>query len=138
VEPYIDIANLDWLLVLLFKFTSKQFLTAACCPRRDSYTHTPLPPIENARLLYCILKKTRHLYCVLKQTFVLHTQKSTSFVLRTQKSTLKVGKKGGKKDGKIVGKKIHQKRTLPLTQHTCLSSEKNFLKHILEPVMLLS
>ncbi len=47
------------------------FLTAACCPRRDFYTHTHPPP-----------KKW-------PQKFVLHTQKNTSFVLHTQKSTQK-------------------------------------------------
>jgi len=44
------------------------FLTAACCPKRDFYTHTPLPPLKNGnRLLYNILKKN-----------------SASFALRTQ------------------------------------------------------
>jgi len=108
--------------------------------------------------LYCILKKTRHLYCilkkVLKKTFVLHTQKywkkRTSFVLRTQKSTQKVGKKGGKKGSKKAAKRQQKKTAKKLAKkytkkaHCHLHNEhathqkKNFLKHILEPVMLLS
>jgi hypothetical protein len=102
--------------------------------------------------LYCILKK--HVICTayskkaLKQTFVLHTQKNTSFVLRTQKSTQKIGKKSrqkkaAKKDGKKrrqkSWQKICQKSTLPYTQHTWLIiRKKHLLKHILEPVLLLS
>jgi len=39
----------DFLLLL----DDKEFLTDACCPRRDFYT----PPRKCNRLLYCILKK---------------------------------------------------------------------------------
>jgi len=82
--------------------------------------------------LYCVLKK------VLKKTFVLHTKKRTSFVLRTQKSNQKVGKKrrqkGSKKDGKKYTKKAHCHLHNTHANH----QKKNFLKHILEPVMLLS
>jgi len=45
-------------------------LRAACCPKRDFYTHTPPrahPPKNGNRLLYCILKIARLLYCILKK-----------------------------------------------------------------------
>jgi hypothetical protein len=48
----------------------KEFLTAACCPKRYFYTHTPPHPhpLKNCtRLLYCILKIARHLYCIIKK-----------------------------------------------------------------------
>jgi len=87
--------------------------------------------------LYCVLKK------VLKKTFVLHTQKRTSFVLRTQKSNQKVGKKRRQKGSKKRWQKSWQKKyTKKAHCHLHYThanhQKKNFLKHILEPVMLLS
>jgi len=87
----------------------RPFLTAACCPKRDFYTHTPPP-------------KKRH------QTFVLHTQNSTSFVLCTQKSGPKSRhKKVGKKAAKKVAKKAAK-----------TAARKVGKKFIPKPVLLLS
>jgi len=60
----------------------------------------------------------------MQQTFVLHTQKKHSKSRqeggkKATKKRQKGGKKAAKKDGKKFGKKIHQKSTLPLAQHTC-------------------
>jgi len=74
-------------------------LTAACCPKRDFYTHTPSPPKKRqqtfvlhaqkiARLLYCLLNKAR--------------QKS-----RPKKSGENGGKKVGKKCCKKGGEKVY-------------------------------
>ncbi len=44
------------------------FLTAAFCPKRDFYKHSPPhPPKIGNRLLYCILKIACLLYCVLEK-----------------------------------------------------------------------
>jgi len=90
----------------------------------------------------------------MQHTFVLHTQNSVSFVLRTQKARQKKqaqkswqkggkrggkkgGKKGSKKGGKKAAKNIPKKHTAIYTTHM-LIIRKNFLKHIPEPVLLLS
>jgi len=62
-------------------------LTAASCPKKDFYTHTPKKNVQH--------------------TFVLHTQTRASFVLHTQKSAKKAGpKKPAKKTTKKVAKKF--------------------------------
>jgi len=90
------------------------FLTAACCPKRDFYTHTHTHPPQKQQ-----------------QTFVLHTQNSVSFVLRTQKSRPKSRpksqQKGGKKAAKKSAKKVAKK-----------AARKMGKKFIPEPVLLLS
>jgi hypothetical protein len=97
------------------------------------------------------------MYCILKKkSFVLHTQKSTQTDFCTayskkrnictahskkhSKSRQKrQQKKTAKKDSKKVVKKYAKKSTLPYTQHTWLIiRKKHFLKHILEPDLLLS
>jgi len=80
-------------LLKLPSLYTNQFLTAASCPRKDFYTHTPTPPKN------------------LQQTFVLHTQNSTTFVLLTQKSVPKsrpekVGKKAATKAAIKAAKKF--------------------------------
>jgi len=101
------------------------FLTAASCPKKDFYTppFTPIPPQKN-----------------LQQTFVLQTQKSATFVLHTQKSAQKSRpKKGGKKGIKKGSKKAAKKHTAIYTTHILNNHQKKiFLKHISEPVLLLS
>jgi len=120
------------------------FFTAACCPRRDFYTHTlPLPPRNCNRLLYSILKKTCHLYCILKKStqkdFCTAYSKRTSFVLRTQNSTQKIGKKKQqKKTAKKLAKNMPKKYIAIFTTHMANHQKKQFLKHNLEPVLLLS
>jgi len=122
-------------------------LTAAC-PRRDFYTHIPLPPLENATD-FCTAYSKKHVICTacskkaLKQTFVLHTQKKhvicTAHSKKHSKNRQKkVAKKGSKRRLQKSWQKICQKSTLPYTQHTWLIIKKHFLKHILEPVLLLS
>jgi hypothetical protein len=85
----------------------------------------------------------------MQQTFVLHPPKSTSFELRTQKSTQKSTQKAGKKKGgkrrqkggKKVGKRWQKntpKKHIAIYTTLMLIIRKNFLKHIPEPVLLLS
>jgi len=50
----------------------------------------------------------------------------------------KGSKKAAKKDGKKVGKKYTKKAHCHLHNRHANLQKKNFLKHILEPVMLLS
>jgi len=86
--------------------------------------------LKTACHLYCILKKVHHLYCVLK--------KARHLYCILKKSTQKVGKKGSKKDSNKVGKKYAKKHIAIYTTHMLIIRKKNFLKHILEPVLLLS
>jgi len=79
----------------------KYFLTAACCPKRDFYTHTHPSPSKNSnRLLYCILKIARLLYCAPKKK---QSQKSRQKVSKKLEKKLE---KGGKKGSKKVGKSL--------------------------------
>jgi len=136
-------------------------LTAACCPRRDLHTHTPLK--NDNRLLYCILKK--HVICTAySKKHVICTAYSKKHVICTQKSTQKdfgtayskkdiictayskkhlksrqkkVAKRQQKRRQKSWQKNQPKKHIATYTTHM-LIIRKNFLKHILEPVMLLS
>jgi len=81
-----------------------------------------------------VLRKTLHSPTPknVQHTFVLHTQNSTTFVLHTQNSTPKSRpKKGSKKHAKKAHCHLHN-------THANRQKKKNFLKHIPEPVLLLS
>jgi len=80
-----------WLKIIKATYSDKAlFLTAACCPKRDFYTHTP-PPLKNGN--------------------VLHTQNSTSFCTAYSKKHTK--KSAKKSQQKKVGKKRRQIKSRP-------------------------
>jgi len=88
---YATALSVSWYLI----YPSLTFLTAACCPKRDFYTHThthTLPFLKNSnRLLYCMLKIARHLYSVLKKACQIADPKKVA------KRQQKCSKKGGEK-----------------------------------------
>jgi len=91
----------------------------------STHTHTPPTPRKCNRLLYCILKKS--------------TQKvGKKAAKRQQKSGKKAAKRQQKKMAKNLAKKYTKKAHCHLHNTHANHQKKNFLKHILEPVLLLS
>jgi len=90
-----------------------------------THTHTPTPhPLKNGnRLLYCILKKYVICTSYSKKHVICTAYSKKHSKSRQKKEAKKAAKKAAKRQQKrwqkSWQKKIHQKSTLPLTQHTC-------------------